>query len=372
MQATQRIASTSEAPPQRKATKWDFSVPAALIENSGLFTPAEILLALAILRVGKNGVLTDETWHNWSGKHARIKEMAINGLSRKGFYRSGMGNKTRFRFERSEFESWVKSRPRHEKARTAGTENRKPAVKAEVGMPVHADCRATGCAKLCGSTCEPQKVVSIESVVSKDFAQPVAQSPPPWTESLAAIRKYFPHVDMTDSQFLPQLLLACKGVENFTDTQLAHAIHAAKTSRQHSEGLFLRTVPARLAVIAAQPTVPGTRQQTTISAVEIRERINTISSAVKKQGMEDLASQITLLNPESDLIAIEEKLCDLELQILKRLRARTPVNVFKADIDKESRPHRGKMSPEQLARFEAQLTDRKLLEVAGIPRLTIL
>jgi recombinational DNA repair protein (RecF pathway) len=40
-------------------------------------------------------------------------------------------------------------------------------------------------------------------------------------------------------------------------------------------------------------------------------------------------------------------------------------------LDQELKPYRGKMSAEQLAMLERQFLDRKVLESAGLPRLSL-
>ena len=340
----------------------------SVIENSELLAPSELLFVLACYNIGANGVLLDSTWTKWTGKHARIKEMAIKGLKKKGLEVKGIGEKARYRFDRDGWENWARCQPRGNRAHTAGTEDRKRSVPAADGQMIHPECRATGCAKLCETPCEPQRVVSIESVGNKEIAQSVAQSPPPWELTLGAIRRYFPHVDMAESAFVPQLIRACRGVKDFTDAQLAKAVYAAKTPRQHSEGMFLVTVPNHLAAIVARPT----QQQPQSSGVDVRTRLTEIVSAVKKQGMPDIAERIHLLDPDGEPIGLFDALDQIERDILSRLRTRTPIEVFRAEIDKETKPHRAKMSKDQLARLEAQFIDRKLMEAAGIPRLTVL
>jgi hypothetical protein len=40
-------------------------------------------------------------------------------------------------------------------------------------------------------------------------------------------------------------------------------------------------------------------------------------------------------------------------------------------LDSELKPYRGKMTVDQLARLEKQFLERKLLESAGLPRLSL-
>ena len=183
-------------------------------------------------------------------------------------------------------------------------------------------------------------------------------------------RRYFPHVDRVESTFVPALLRSVNRVKNFTDQQLAKAVYSARIPTQTSEGLFLSTVVNHLATIVA------TRQQqpNQASGLELKatlaSNLTEVSQALKKQGMEDLATRVHLLDLDSDTLL--DTFDAIEREITTRLRQRTPIDVFRAELDKELKPYRAKMSNAQLARLEAQFIDRKLMEAAGIPRLTVL
>ena len=126
-------------------------------------------------------------------------------------------------------------------------------------MQVHPECRARGCGRLCED--EPG-VISISSVPSTRVEQPVARDEIPPEQPVAqdsrrkksfpltlqAVQQWFPHVGI---EFVEKLQVACyvKNIKTVTDEMLAKAVGAAHKPTQKFEGLFLTTVPARLAVI---------------------------------------------------------------------------------------------------------------------------
>ncbi len=60
--------------------------------------------------------------------------------------------------------------------------------------------------------------------------------------------------------------------------------------------------------------------------------------------------------------------------MIARLRAEAPEEaLFEARraLDLDLKPYRGKMTAEQLAMLEKQFLDRRLLEAAGLPRLSL-
>lgn len=131
----------------RTATQGYTRVPNSIIENMGDLTPAELMLALIVLRRGMNTV-SDEHWLAWTGKDARTKQNAIHGLRPRGLQVDGFGRAAKFSFHRGDWDNWVRHQPRRSKAKIA--RQRKPAEKPEM----HPDCRERGCQMACKSSAE--------------------------------------------------------------------------------------------------------------------------------------------------------------------------------------------------------------------------
>jgi hypothetical protein len=101
------------------------------------------------------------------------------------------------------------------------------------------------------------------------------------------------------------------------------------------------------------------------------------AAALRKAGLEEQAASIEALDVEAlyaDLEQLEQRLGAIEEKMIAGLRlATTDEALFQARqaLDHELKPYRSKMTAEQLARLEKQFLERKLLESAGLPRLSL-
>jgi hypothetical protein len=91
----------------------------------------------------------------------------------------------------------------------------------------------------------------------------------------------------------------------------------------------------------------------------------------------DLSESIAALDVDGlylDLEQLEQRLTAVEEKLIARLRASaTEEWLFEArrSLDLQLKPYRGKMSAEQIAMLEQQFLDRRLLDAAGLPRLSL-
>ena len=105
------------------------------------------------------------------------------------------------------------------------------------------------------------------------------------------------------------------------------------------------------------------------NAIEIRKHAEYAEVAT---AVERLAQQSEELY--RDLEDLERRLMALEDKMIAIARARqTDEDLLRArkDLDLQLRPYRGKMSAEQLTMLEKQYLERRLLETAGLPRLSL-
>ena len=108
----------------------------------------------------------------------------------------------------------------------------------------------------------------------------------------------------------------------------------------------------------------------------LRENAGQIS---QQQGFDDVAAAVDRLASEAaarfhDLEDLEQRLTALEDKMIALARSRqTEVDLLRArqELDLQLRPYRGKMSAPQLAMLEKQYLDRRLLESAALPRLSL-
>ena len=96
-------------------------------------------------------------------------------------------------------------------------------------------------------------------------------------------------------------------------------------------------------------------------------------------GYEDTAAALRKLAAEAeqhfaDLESLERRLTVLEEKMLADARTRQTEEqalAARAELDRQLRPYRGKMTADQLSMLEKQYLERSLLEKAGLPRLSL-
>ena len=110
---------------------------------------------------------------------------------------------------------------------------------------------------------------------------------------------------------------------------------------------------------------------------DVRRHVQANANALRAAGHGDLAESLERLDLEElylDLEQLEQRLTAIEEKMIARARsAASEEALFAArrSLDQELKPYRGKMSAEQLATLERQFLDRKVLEAAGLPRLSL-
>jgi len=110
---------------------------------------------------------------------------------------------------------------------------------------------------------------------------------------------------------------------------------------------------------------------------EVREFVAGNARVVRQAGHEDLATSLEGMDLDAlyrDLEQFEQRLTALEEKLIARLRSSASDEaLFEArrTLDRELKPYRGKMTADQLAMLEKQFLERKLLEAAKLPRLSL-
>jgi hypothetical protein len=113
------------------------------------------------------------------------------------------------------------------------------------------------------------------------------------------------------------------------------------------------------------------------SLEDVRAFVSANATKLKKAGNEDLATALESLDLTalySDLEQLEQRLTAIEEKMIARLRAGANQEaLFEArrSLDADLKPYRGKMTADQLSMLEKQFLDRRLLEAAGLPRLSL-
>jgi hypothetical protein len=131
------------------------------------------------------------------------------------------------------------------------------------------------------------------------------------------------------------------------------------------------------AMANAAPAPPRKEIKAPFPLEDVRAFVLRNAAALNRAGQQDLAAALESLDLDvlySDLEQLEQRLAAIEEKMIARLRASASEEaLFEArrSLDRELKPYRGKMSAEQLARLEKQFLERRLLEAAGLPRLSL-
>jgi len=103
------------------------------------------------------------------------------------------------------------------------------------------------------------------------------------------------------------------------------------------------------------------------------------NAAALPAGYEEIAAALSRLAADvehhfGDLEALEQRLTVLEEKMIATARTRQSEEEMlrsRAELDRQLRPYRGKMTADQLAMLEKQYLERHLLEKANLPRLSL-
>ena len=124
---------------------------------------------------------------------------------------------------------------------------------------------------------------------------------------------------------------------------------------------------------------PSRREQAEASMpqADVSAYLQRNAEQLRAAGFADLAAAVRDLDkPESlaDLETLEQWLTTLEEKMIARIRAAASDEQLleaRQMLDGQLRPYRGKMTADQLAMLERQFLDRRLLEAAKLPRLSL-
>jgi hypothetical protein len=101
------------------------------------------------------------------------------------------------------------------------------------------------------------------------------------------------------------------------------------------------------------------------------------AAALTESGYAELAKSLESLDVEAlygDLEQLEQRLTAIEEKMIATLRASASDEVLfeaRRSLDADLKPYRGKMTADQLSMLEKQFLERRLLESAKLPRLSL-
>ncbi|MBI3470530.1 MAG: hypothetical protein HY013_04160 [Candidatus Solibacter usitatus] len=128
--------------------------------------------------------------------------------------------------------------------------------------------------------------------------------------------------------------------------------------------------------VAAGSGSPRQEAAAPFSPEELSAYLSGNAAALRRAGHPEIAATLEKLagEPHPDLEPLEQHLTALEEKLIAILRvAQSEERLFEArrELDLQLRPYRGKMTAPQIALLERQFLERRLLDQAGLPRLSL-
>jgi hypothetical protein len=151
----------------------------------------------------------------------------------------------------------------------------------------------------------------------------------------------------------------------------------ARTQAVNSVAYCAQAIGAEAQAMATAQPAARKEGKAPFAIEDIRGFLERNAAALRKAGHGDLAQSLESLDLAAlytDLEQLEQRLTAIEEKLIARLRANASDEaLFEARraLDRDLKPYRGKMTAEQLAMLEKQFLERRLLESAAIPRLSL-
>jgi hypothetical protein len=131
------------------------------------------------------------------------------------------------------------------------------------------------------------------------------------------------------------------------------------------------------AMLNAAPAISKKEAAAPFPIDDVRAFLKRNAETLRKAGQEETASSLEALDVDTlyaDLEQLEQRLTAIEEKMIARLRASaSEEQLFEARraLDQELKPYRSKMTADQLAMLEKKFLERRLLEAAALPRLSL-
>jgi hypothetical protein len=168
-----------------------------------------------------------------------------------------------------------------------------------------------------------------------------------------------------------------RGIDAAFEKWRAKPARVQRTQKINSLAFCAQAIALEAQAMAENAPRPRKPAAPPFSLDAVLEFLARNAAVLRKAGQEDLAGSLDALDASAlyaDLEQLEQRLTAIEEKMIARLRAAASDDaLFEARraLDLELKPYRGKMTADQLARLEKQFLERKLLETAGLPRLSL-
>ena len=151
----------------------------------------------------------------------------------------------------------------------------------------------------------------------------------------------------------------------------------ARTQAVNSVAYCAQAIAAEAQAMANAAPVARKETKPPFALDDVRDFVARNAAALRASGHADVSASLETLDLNAlyaDLEQLEQRLTAIEEKLVARLRAGASDDaLFEARraLDRDLRPYRGKMTADQLAMLEKQFLERRLLESAGLPRLSL-
>jgi hypothetical protein len=152
---------------------------------------------------------------------------------------------------------------------------------------------------------------------------------------------------------------------------------AARTQTINSVAYCAQAVAAEAQAMVENAPIARRNAKPPFEVADVRAFVARNATMLKQAGHAGFAEMIEALDINSlygDLEGLEQRLTVIEGKMIATLRAAATEDVLaeaRRSFDLDLKPYRGRMASDQLAMLEKQFLERKLLESAGLPRLSL-
>jgi hypothetical protein len=151
----------------------------------------------------------------------------------------------------------------------------------------------------------------------------------------------------------------------------------ARIEMVNSLAYCAQAITAEAQALANAARGPQSGSQNPFPIEKVRGYIAQNAATLRHAGHLDLAAALDALNVDAlycDLERLEQHLTTIEETMVAKLYATASDELLKearCALERELKPYRSKMTAEQLATLERKFLERRFLESAGLPRLSL-
>jgi len=151
----------------------------------------------------------------------------------------------------------------------------------------------------------------------------------------------------------------------------------ARTQTINSLAYCTQTVASEAQAMAENTPIARIGGKPPFDVAAVRAFVARNAATLRGAGRTDSAEMLEAVDVDAlygDLEKLEQRLREIEQETIAQLLASASEGMLREAreaLDLDLKPYRGKMSADQIAMLEKQVLERRLLESAGLPRLSL-